>query len=164
MRSASTGFSPAEMLYGVKLTLPYIWSPPAEIEDLEEAIIERIKVIQIDLPKIRDLGYNKLISVKNNSEEVYNKSVSKNIFKVGQKVLLRIKEVGGKFDPLWEGPYEVIMDRANGSYIIADTANNKDSVTGDRLKNYNSSNYMVPEVISRRLTPGIKRYREINRG
>ncbi|OMH83717.1 hypothetical protein AX774_g2771 [Zancudomyces culisetae] len=81
MRNLSTGFSPAELLYGVKLTTPSIWSPPAEISDLQIAIQERIDAIRTELPEIREIGRIRNLKAKQNMKERYDKHVEFRILK-----------------------------------------------------------------------------------
>ncbi|PWA03057.1 hypothetical protein BB558_000777 [Smittium angustum] len=122
------------MLYGNKLTLPYEWKVPAKFNDIDKDVTQRVQSVKILLPEICNFGFNNMLKVKNCSTERYNKSVQ------------HIEGAHNKFDPVWEGPYRVIRVYTNEVYQIVDTNGNKDSVTGDRLKTYAISIYMLPGV------------------
>ncbi|OMH79509.1 Transposon Ty3-G Gag-Pol polyprotein [Zancudomyces culisetae] len=146
MRNKSTGMSPAELLYGVKLSTPALWSPPAEISDLDLAIQERIAAINTSIPELRSIGYQKSVKAKQNMKLIYDRRVRLVNFKVDEMVLKLIEHVTDKFQEVWEGPYRVLKKLNLGAYLIADSDGNRDIVNGDSLKSFFHSNRMVPEV------------------
>ncbi|OMH78852.1 Retrovirus-related Pol polyprotein from transposon [Zancudomyces culisetae] len=56
LRNQATQLSPAELLYGMKITTPSIWTPPAEVSDMDIALQERIDSINSDLPALRHIS------------------------------------------------------------------------------------------------------------
>ncbi|OMH79226.1 hypothetical protein AX774_g7367 [Zancudomyces culisetae] len=142
MKNRSTGFSPSEMLYGVKMQTSSTWMPPAEIDNIEEEILQSLRVVPISIPKMREKA------MENNAK---SKSViSRDTTKCGP---------GGKFDSIWKGPYKIIKCYTKGVYLIKDPDGNMNTVNGDRLKAYKYSERMVPEVVPSSLRTKIRIYR-----
>ncbi|PVU95428.1 hypothetical protein BB559_002724 [Furculomyces boomerangus] len=54
--------SPAEMMFGVPLVMPHEWKPPAEIDNVEESILERVGKINLYKEDIRGLGLRNIFS------------------------------------------------------------------------------------------------------
>ncbi|OMH80458.1 Retrovirus-related Pol polyprotein from transposon, partial [Zancudomyces culisetae] len=148
MRNRSTGYSPAELLYGVKLTTPALWSPPAEISDLELAIQERIESINTNIPELREIGYQNSVKAKQNMKTAYDKKVKFVNFEIDQMVMKLVEHATDKFQEVWEGPYRILKKLNLGAYLITDSEGNRDIVNGDSLKKYHHSTHMVPEVSS----------------
>ncbi|PWA01420.1 hypothetical protein BB558_002484 [Smittium angustum] len=142
MKNKSTGLSPSELLYGVNLLTPATWVGPAEIDDLEGAIMERIEFIKTDLPELRNAGISRMVEVKQREKEVYDKSVQ------------------SKLEELWEGPYRILKKLDKGTYIIEDEEGNRDLVHGDRLKLFYKNKEMIPEV-GIPLRSKLKRFRKV---
>ncbi|PVV00346.1 hypothetical protein BB560_005277 [Smittium megazygosporum] len=80
MKNKSAGLSPSELLYGVNLLTPATWVGPAEFDDLEGAIMERIGFIKTDLPELRNAGISRMVEVKQREKEVYDKSLDKGTY------------------------------------------------------------------------------------
>ncbi|OMH82056.1 hypothetical protein AX774_g4476 [Zancudomyces culisetae] len=159
MKNKSTGYSPAELLYGFNLTLNSNWQPNGEIDNLEEEINTRIKIINTDLPQIRKLSAEKSVSAKRKTEIKYNKNVKIFNFNLGDKVLKLVQGEKNKFDKIFEGPYEIQQKLTKGAYVISDNNANREIVNGDILKLYHNINGMIPEVTSN-LNTKLKRFKK----
>ncbi|PVU88116.1 hypothetical protein BB560_006393, partial [Smittium megazygosporum] len=136
---------PAQLLYGCDIILPHQWTPPAEQDDLEEAIMERVKATEKEIPEIRNLAQANSVKAKSIEKESYDRTVTVYNFNVGDSVLLSVEGIRSKFEPAWTGPYKVTEQLQRGNYIIKDSRNNFDVVNGDRLKKFISGNRRVPE-------------------
>ncbi|OMH82940.1 hypothetical protein AX774_g3565 [Zancudomyces culisetae] len=159
MRNRTTSYSPAELLYGVRLLTPTIWNPPAEPSDIELAIKERIEFIKTDIPEMRSAGYANSIASKEKEKETYDKGVREMYFKEGDIVLKLTEQPQPKLEQIWEGPYHVQRRLRLGAYVIADSEGNRDIVNGDMLKLYSQKQYMLPEV-SNTLRSKLQRFRD----
>ncbi|OMH85643.1 hypothetical protein AX774_g804, partial [Zancudomyces culisetae] len=159
MRNRTTKHSPAEMLYGVKLSTPAIWIPLPEISDIELAITERIEAIKTDIPELRNVGLCNSNAEKEKEKVRYDKGVKISVFKEGDVVLKLTEQPMAKLEQTWEGPYKVDRRLNKGAYIISDSEGNRDLANGDMLKHYHQSQYMLPEV-STTLKSKLLRFRE----
>ncbi|OMJ11773.1 Gag-Pol polyprotein [Smittium culicis] len=159
MKNSTTGLSPAELLYGVKLNTPATWMPGSTIEDVEEGLIERVRSIKIDLENLRKVAIDRSVKAKAQMKRNYDQSVVKYVFKMNDMVLRKIDTVQTKFQPLWEGPYKIIHVYQKGTYIIEDSTGKRDLVHGDRLKYYHESRRMVPEIVPAAIRSSLKRFK-----
>ncbi|PVU85983.1 hypothetical protein BB559_006724 [Furculomyces boomerangus] len=140
LKNRNTGYSPAQLLYGIDLMLPYAWKPPADQEDMEAAILEQIKYIKDDLPELRQIVVEQ--------------------FQLGDRVLKSVEQIHSKFDANWEGPFTIVGVGNRGNYYISDSQGSRDVINGDRLKSYRESEYMIPSVKESRITSTLKQFRE----
>ncbi|OMH83419.1 Retrovirus-related Pol polyprotein from transposon, partial [Zancudomyces culisetae] len=147
-KNRNTNYSPAELLFGVELDMPNTWKPNGEVYDYEEAVLERIKLINDEIPELRNLGIQNSTKAKNLEKKFYDKTVRKFSFKIGNFVWLRISAIVNKFDAVWEGPYRITEVSNNGTYYITDKEGYTDIVHGDRLKLYHGATNMIPEIQS----------------
>ncbi|OMJ20021.1 hypothetical protein AYI70_g2666 [Smittium culicis] len=138
MKSKSTGFSPAEMLFGFQIRTPMSWQPKNGEYNYEESVMQRIAEIKVELPEIRKLGIDRMVKVKNKEKSIYDKKVSKEGFKIGELILKSIDHPQKKLEQKWDGPYKIEKVLEKGTYWISDKLGNKDLVHGDRLKKFNS--------------------------
>ncbi|OMH82338.1 Retrovirus-related Pol polyprotein from transposon [Zancudomyces culisetae] len=159
MKNRSTDKSPAELLYGVKLQTPATWRPPAEVEDLEEEIIQRVNAIQVGIPEIRRLAVEKMAEANQVMKQRYDKQVTVYRFKEGDKVLRKVEQPSGKLEPYWEGPYIVTRVLRLGTYVIQDPAGHRDLVNGDRLKPYRQAEHMIPEITPGNIRSTLRRFK-----
>ncbi|OMH79371.1 hypothetical protein AX774_g7215 [Zancudomyces culisetae] len=159
MKNKSTGYSPAEMLYGIQMEIPSTWKPNGTNENEEEEFKNRIQLIKEDLPQIRELGIKGSVKAKKYDEVRYNRKVEIYNFKIGDFVLKLIEYEQAKLERVWEGPYKVENRLDKGTYIISDQFGNRDLVHGDILKQYNTSTYMIPEVTTT-LKSKLRRFRQ----
>ncbi|OMH80180.1 Retrovirus-related Pol polyprotein from transposon [Zancudomyces culisetae] len=159
MRNRVTQLSPAELLYGVKLTTPTIWTPPPEVDNFDMAIKERIENIKTDIEELRGIGLENSIKAKEKAKIIYDKRVVEFRFKVNDLVMKANEQQLSKLERLWEGPYKVERVLRYGTYVISDNEGNRDLVHGDMLKAFHYSQFMVPEV-SVTLKSKLKRFRE----
>ncbi|OMH85642.1 Retrovirus-related Pol polyprotein from transposon [Zancudomyces culisetae] len=158
MRNRSTGYSPAELLYGVKITTPAVWSPPAEPSDLDSAIQERIEAIGTNIPELRNIGLSRSVKAKQIMKSHYDKNITNFKFKVDEMVMKLVEHVTDKFQEVWEGPYKIVQKLNFGAYTIMDSDGNRDIVNGDSLKQFHHSSHMVPEV-TRTLKSKLRRFK-----
>ncbi|OMH85256.1 hypothetical protein AX774_g1209 [Zancudomyces culisetae] len=160
MQSKSTGYTPAEMMYGTDMLIPSTWQTNGIVEDEVEQIESRLKLMQSNLPQLRKIGVQKAVAAKEAEKVRYNKSVKSTKFQVGDKVLKLVEYERGKLESLWEGPYTILKRFTKGAYLISDHLGNRDLVNGDLLKLYYESKFMIPEITSR-LRPKLHTYKQV---
>ncbi|OMJ18370.1 hypothetical protein AYI69_g7056 [Smittium culicis] len=144
MKSKATGFSPSEMLYGTQIKTPRSWIFQEESIDLEEAIIQRIRGIKLELPELRKIGIDRMVKNKNSETARYNEKVTIENFKLGNLVYKLSEQTQRKLEAPWEGPYKIKEVLNKGTYLISDSLGNQDLVHGDRLKLFNRGEFSVP--------------------
>lgn len=93
LKNASTGYSPAELLYGYKLITPGVWSAPIDdfVEgEYEEDVAKRVEYIQNELVNIRKNARIASDEAKKKYATRYNETVhEKKVYSLGEQVLLR---------------------------------------------------------------------------
>ncbi|OMH83944.1 Retrovirus-related Pol polyprotein from transposon [Zancudomyces culisetae] len=159
MESKSTGYTPAEMMYGTEMCIPSTWKSNGVIEDEVEQVKSRLELMKSNLPQIRKIGVRKAVAAKESEKVRYNKTVKFTKFQVGEKVLKLVEYERGKLESLWEGPYTVMKRFTKGAYLISDQFGNRDLVNGDLLKKYHESKFMIPEI-SNRLRPKLLTFKQ----
>ncbi|OMH79079.1 Retrovirus-related Pol polyprotein from transposon [Zancudomyces culisetae] len=160
MRNKSTKYSPSELLYGAQIHTPTTWTYNGEVDNIEEEIQNRIKVINDNIPELRKLAIENIKNAKINDEVTYNKKVTEINFNIGELVLKKVEFDRPKLERIWEGPYKIERRLDKGAYIISDNEGNRDLVHGDRLKRYNLKEGMIPDV-STPLRSSLQRFKQI---
>ncbi|OMH78370.1 Retrovirus-related Pol polyprotein from transposon [Zancudomyces culisetae] len=160
MRNNATKFSPAELLYGTKISTPSTWTPPPDVEDMDIAIQERVEAIKSELPALRRSGLTNSKTTKEKERIRYNRNVQVYEFKEGNLVLKKVEQPQSKLEQLWEGPYRVDRKLRLGTYVITDSDGNRDLVHGDLLKHYHYKDEMIPDVTTT-LKSKLKRFRMV---
>ncbi|OMH80871.1 Pro-Pol polyprotein [Zancudomyces culisetae] len=103
MRNKSTKYSPAELLYGVQIATPSVWTPPPDVDDLDIAVQERIDAIKSSLPEMRTDSVRNNVLAKERDRESYNKQVKSYKFNIGDLVLKMTEQTQSKLEEIWEG-------------------------------------------------------------
>ncbi|OLY79261.1 hypothetical protein AYI68_g6671 [Smittium mucronatum] len=116
-----------------------------------------------DINELRNIASDKITKNKEYEKNRYDQKVKEYKFVEGNRVLRAIEQQNSKFDPIWEGPFKILRAIGKGAYLICDYSGNQDSVNGDRLKHYNESGVMIPEISNSGLRPTLKRFREAKR-
>jgi hypothetical protein len=161
MTNASTKQTPSKLLYGTEMLTPAIWTTRrTDFVDQEEELEERMRLIQWDLPKLREQAQEQAREAQKRQKIRYDMYVRPRRFKEDEQVLLRVVQPGGKFTNIYEGLYRVARALQNGTYIICDAEGRRDLVHGDRLKNYQARADMIPQVKPSHLHSTLQRYRQ----
>ncbi|CEP09116.1 hypothetical protein [Parasitella parasitica] len=150
-----TKYSPSVLLYGYQMVTPGIWSKPIEdfVEGEYDKEVElRTKYVYQELQRIREDARKNSDQAKAKAAIRYNKTAHPiPPFKIGDKVLLKVDSTEtSKFADKWQGPFTVCkVNKSSGTYYIEGTVNKariKDAVNGDKLKHFQESKFMVPDI------------------
>ena len=143
----SLGFTPFHLVYGQEALLP-IEVKLASLRVLERENLkpkEKIKQRILDLERLQLDREQAIVYYSSQARERKEKFDKKQAAKKIQKgsLVLRYDNrydnvKGRKFEPRWEGPYEVVRRYANGSYRLKNITGkiHKTRVNGWRLKLY----------------------------
>ncbi|OMH80131.1 Pro-Pol polyprotein, partial [Zancudomyces culisetae] len=126
----------AELLYGVQITTPSVWTPPPDADNVELAIRERIQAITSELPEMRNESVEHNAAAKAKDKATYNRHVKVMTFQKGDLVLKLTEQFQSKLEEIWEGPYRVDNVLSKGTYIITDDEGNRELIHGDMLKRF----------------------------
>ncbi|OMH81079.1 Retrovirus-related Pol polyprotein from transposon [Zancudomyces culisetae] len=140
LSSKTTGFTPAELLYGKDLTMAHNWTPANLIDTRNELVHHRIEFLSTGLKEIRELGLENSKVKKLKQKGYYDKKVKEKLFKKNDIVLKYIEGEKTKFQRIWKGPYKVEKILINGTYVIVDSEGNSELVNGDTIKLFHDSN------------------------
>ena len=120
----SLGFSPFEMVYGRQLRGPlalvtdeWLKSPGVEQTLTAEKYMERLKNILSSVRKVANENFKKAQDVMKDNFDTRNK-VKARKFNVGDLVLAYFPIVGSPLQSKFHGPYKVVKNVNNNSYII----------------------------------------------
>ncbi|OMH80608.1 Gag-Pol polyprotein [Zancudomyces culisetae] len=143
----SLGRSPAEVVYGLKLLTPEIWSSeiPKDLEK-EVALRTRLEFLEKEIPTYRQLSIELAKKQKAYEENRYNKGVRPRVFEIGEQVLKATATRNPFTMHRNVGPFEVIKNLGNGIYEIIDRAGNVDKVHVDRLRKYYPEYEIIPDL------------------
>ncbi|PVV02038.1 hypothetical protein BB560_003519 [Smittium megazygosporum] len=100
MKNQSTGYSPAEMLYGYQLSMPCSYKQLAEQENFEQAWLENISSWRSGIVNIRLKGLENIIKDKEKVIQRYNKSILWKEYRVNEQELKKVDDKG-KFELIW---------------------------------------------------------------
>jgi hypothetical protein len=139
-QQTTTGYSPFELLYGVKPRLNSDRNlPTVEIGgiaiDEDTTIYNLARVNQMTVN--REVAKKRIVKVQSATKKRYDSKVTKNAptLKTGQKVWVRNSMEKTRFDvafkPKWSGPFEIDADLNNGAFLV-----NNRYVHRDRLRPY----------------------------
>lgn len=150
-----TKYPPCVLLYGYQMITPGIWSKPIEdfVEGEYEKEIElRIKYVYQELQRIREEARKNSDQAKAKAAIRYNKTVHPiPNYIIGDQLLLKVEStLVSKFADRRQGPFTIYkVNSSSGTYYIEGLNNKtriKDAVNGDKLKHFEESNYMVPDI------------------
>lgn len=150
-----TKYSPSMLLYGYQMVTPSIWSKPIDdfVEgEYDKEVEVRTRYVYHELQRIREEARKNSDRAKAKAAIRYNKTVhTRPAYKVGDLVLLKVdSSEASKFADRWQGPFTVFkVNKSSGTYYIEGKTNKariKDAVNGDKLKPFQESKYMVPDI------------------
>jgi len=115
----ATGFTPFELIYGHRATLPTALTQPPKptytYDDYAQELKEKLRATQ-------QIAKEHLKIEKVKAKENYDKKTKGTTFKVGEKVLLHDETVrrgrSKKLDSLWVGPYTITEKNSEVNYTI----------------------------------------------
>ncbi|CEP06856.1 hypothetical protein [Parasitella parasitica] len=151
MENITSGYSPAQLVYGQHMITPATWSAPiyGYVEgEYEEDLARRVEYVTEDLQKMREESRIRSDNAKAKYAAQYNKRVHvTEPFKIGEQVLLKEFVTESKFADKWRGPYVVIRREKNVYYLDGpNKARIKKGVNADALKPFSATKTMVPDV------------------
>ena len=115
---------PFALTYGIEAIIPTkIGMPTLRIGIPEEANAEAVTKDLDMTNKLHKAAVMYIMSYQQRSTNLYNRRVKLCIFQNGDLVLRRVFEnttnpTEGKFQPIWEGPYTVVLVGETGSYAL----------------------------------------------
>jgi hypothetical protein len=115
----ATGFTPFELVYGHRATLPTALSQPPKptytYDDYAQELKEKLRATQ-------RVAKEHLKNEKTKAKETYDKKTKEIKFRVGDKVLLHDETVrrgrSKKLESPWIGPYEITEKHSDVNYTI----------------------------------------------
>ena len=151
----STKFTPFELMFGRKATLPIDINIQKKSKKLISGInFEDIERLNKEREKRLQAAKTNIVTAQRKQKEHYDKKRAKPLcYKVRALVLVkdfkRKKRKGGKLDPRWIGPYVIQKRLTRGVYVVAlckDPSKTR-RVTGAHLKLYKN-----PSKVNENLT------------
>ncbi|XP_077553575.1 uncharacterized protein LOC144168472 [Haemaphysalis longicornis] len=141
LRSApheSTGFSPAELVYGRSLRTPLrmlreSWEGYSEDPNVVEYVLNLLQ----RLGKSKDLVESHMKAAQALSKAYYDKTARKRTFEVGNLVMLLRPSKKNKLEVHWEGPAKVVSKLSDTNYEVK---------LGKRQNKIYHSNLMKPYI------------------
>lgn len=141
LRSApheSTGFSPAELVYGRSLRTPLrMLRESWEGFDEDPNVVAYVLDLLQRLGKTKDLVESHMKAAQVLSKEYYDKLAKRRTFEVGSQVMLLRPSKKNKLEVHWEGPAKVISKLSDTNYEVK---------LGRRSNKIYHSNLMKPYV------------------
>lgn len=115
----STGFSPAELVYGRGLRCPLrllreSWEGHGEDPTVVTYVLDLLE----RLGKTRNLVESNMKAAQATSKTYYDKSARQRTFSVGDKVMLLRPSKKNKLDVQWEGPAKVVSKLSDTNYEV----------------------------------------------
>ncbi|KAL1920943.1 uncharacterized protein VTP21DRAFT_11578 [Calcarisporiella thermophila] len=152
-RHEATGYSPYEVLFGMPMVTPALWTPRTEEEvlggDPSEAVIPRLEVIKSTLGEVRETAAQNLRSSQLRAAARYNKRVKKVTFRPGDQVMVYDETPESTFHNRWFGPLTITRRAGSDRYHLSRQGRELTiPVHADRLQHY------IPPV-SRRPIPSV---------
>ncbi|GFX12443.1 retrovirus-related Pol polyprotein from transposon 17.6 [Trichonephila clavipes] len=116
----STGFSPAELLYGNNLRTPVtlLYESRLDPEEKVETVVEYVFELINRLKKCRDLATVKMEEVRERRKKWYDKNAIKRGFQQGDAVLVLSLNQPHKLAPQWKGPGKIEKRLSETNYVV----------------------------------------------
>ncbi|UYV70015.1 K02A2.6-like [Cordylochernes scorpioides] len=142
---ASTGFTPAKLVFGHELRLPQPFqeeelNPVCEDSITEMAVFYERELVE-EVERMREMVRQTYLSEKQEARAKFEARELR-IFETGDLVLVkRMHETKGrhKFEPTYKGPYEVLQRAGDTVYLLKDLeTGNLDKIHIDRMKAYHA--------------------------
>ncbi|UYV75794.1 hypothetical protein LAZ67_13001373, partial [Cordylochernes scorpioides] len=142
---ASTGFTPAKLVFGHELRLPQPFqeeelNPVCEDSITEMAVFYERELVE-EVERMREMVRQTYLSEQQEARAKFEARELR-IFETGDLVLVkRMHETKGrhKFEPRYKGPYEVLQRAGDTVYLLKDLeTGNLDKIHIDRMKAYHA--------------------------
>ena len=125
-----TGFSPFELLYGVKEN-KFINYVDEELKEEEEVLVERsvqLKKLVEGTRRIGNINIEKQKEVQMHYQDLRSgKALTEEVLKIGTRVMLKVEGLRGKLEPKYHGRFTIAGITRTGNYKLENAA-------GDELK------------------------------
>ncbi|XP_040195045.1 uncharacterized protein LOC120928035 [Rana temporaria] len=124
----STGFSPFELLYGrrVRGPLDLVRAQWEGVEDPEGLpILSYVLELRERLRDLTDLVHENMQSAQSQQKVWYDRAARNRTFYIGQKVLVLKPLKQNKLQASWQGPYQVVKQLCDTTYVVASCADTK---------------------------------------
>ena len=132
--NTSSGYSPFELLYGRKATIP---SSIYSTTNSDLNYDDYIQYMKTAFKEAHDTARKNLISSKEKRKEIYDKKSNDWVPMWGDQVLVQIPQtgIGQKLQNKWRGPYDIVGFNSDQTTTIKN-GNKFESVHNNRLKKY----------------------------
>ncbi|XP_052567398.1 uncharacterized protein LOC128093728 [Culex pipiens pallens] len=133
--NSSTGYSPYELLYGRKATIP---STIYKINDSDLNYDDYICSMKDIFKDAHETARNNLILSKEKRKEIYDKKTNDWVPMWGDRVLVQMVQtgIGQKLQNKWRGPYDIVKFNSDQTTTIKN-GNKFEDVHNNRLRKYN---------------------------
>ena len=124
----STGFSPFELLYGRRVRGPLDlirghWEGETEREGTP--IVPYVLELRDRMEQLSLMVRENLQAAQGRQKRWYDRGARQRIFQVGQKVLVLKPVKTDKMQASWQGPYKVVAQVCDTTYVIASCADER---------------------------------------
>ena len=124
----STGFSPFELLYGRRVRGPLDlirghWE--GETEQEGTPIVPNVLELRDRMEKLSLMVRGNLQAAQGRQKRWYDQGARQRVFQVGQKVLVLKPVKANKMQASWQGPYKVVAQICDTTYVIASCADER---------------------------------------
>ncbi|GFX12277.1 retrovirus-related Pol polyprotein from transposon 17.6 [Trichonephila clavipes] len=116
----STGFSPAELVYGnnIRTSVTLLYESWLDPEEKEETVVECVFELKNRLKKCRELATVRMEEVRNRRKKWYDKNARKGQFQQGDAVLVLTLNQLHKLAPQWKGPGQIEKYLSETNYVV----------------------------------------------
>jgi hypothetical protein len=152
MKNESTNYTPGKLLFGYDIRTPGNWTAPRidyEEGNYASEINRRIQEIDTYLDEYRKKARQNSNEGKKKMKVKYDETVKfRELFKVGEQVLMKDQYPENKFADRWIGPMTVTKVNQSGTYyLVGPNSRRLDGVVnGDQLIAYHRKSRMTPDV------------------
>jgi hypothetical protein len=152
MKNESTNYTPGKLLFGYDIRTPGNWTAPRidyEEGNYASEINRRIQEINTYLDEYRKKARQNSNEGKKKMKVKYDETVKfRELFKVGEQVLMKDQYPENKFADRWIGPMTVTKVNQSGTYyLVGPNSRRLDGVVnGDQLIAYHRKSRMTPDV------------------
>lgn len=132
--NSSTGYSPYELIFGRKPTIP---SSVYKVNDSDLNYDDYIRQMKVTFKDAHEIARNNLILSKEKRKEIYDKKTNDWIPMWGDRVLVQMVQtgIGQKLQTKWRGPYDIVKFNSDQTTTIKN-GNKLEHVHNNRLKKY----------------------------
>lgn len=130
----STGFSPAELVYGRALRSPLrIIRESWEGREDDPSVVAYVLELLDRLYTAQELAGQEMRIAQSNAKRYYDKTARTRSFGVGDKVMILRPSPKNKLQVQWEGPVEVLQRLSDTNYLVAVPGRRKTQVYHSNL-------------------------------